>query len=257
MRTLIAVLLALTPNFLGAQEAKEIVKQYKNAMDAADQEATLSMKLISKKGAIRERTLTWSSRTDKDGLEASYLHFLAPADIKGSAFLTIENRSGQDDQWLYLPALKRSRRISSDEKGKSFMGTDFTYEDIGSEEVNENRYRLLRTEGMGNDIVFVIEATYANAQKSRETGYSRRVLHISKANSMLVKAEFYGPDGNLIKTLECSGFEYFPELDKWRPKTMTMSNLEKGSQTILVFTNYKINKGIDPERFTVRNLESN
>lgn len=257
MKTLFFFCMLVSSVLLKAQEAKEIVKRYENEMDAADQEATLSMKLISKTGAVRERTLNWCSQTDEKELESSYLYFTAPADIKGSAFLTIENESGQDDQWLYLPVLRRSRRISSGEKGKSFMGTDFTYEDIGSEKIDDNTYQLLRTERSGNDVIYVIEAVYADPQKSKETGYLKRVMYLNKTNNMLVKAEFYGLNGMLKKTLECSGFTFYGDVKKWRPGTMHMKNREKGSQTVLTFTNYKINKGIDPGRFTLRYLESN
>ena len=257
MKNKLFIMGLLFSKLLTAQDAGEIIRRYESEMNATDQEATLSMKLISKSGAVRERALSWSSCTDKNGHEASYLYFTSPADIKGSAFLTVENQSGQDDQWLYLPVLKRSRRISSNEKGKSFMGTDFSYEDIGGEEVDDNSYKLLRTEGDGSDVTYVIEAVYINPQKSKETGYSKRVLYIKKTNNMLIKAKFYGLDGNLKKILECSGFEYYSKVKKWRPKTMLMKNMEKGSQTVLTFLNYKINEGINPERFTLRYLESN
>jgi outer membrane lipoprotein-sorting protein len=257
MKSLILITLVLFSSLLNAQDGRTIVELYEKEMEALDQEALLTMKLISKNGAIRERSLIWSCRTDKNGRDASYIYFSSPSDIKGSAFLTVENQTGQDDQWLFLPALKRSRRISSDEKGKSFMGTDFTYEDIGSEKSSENKYKLLRTDGKANDVIYVVEAMYVNAQKSKETGYTKRLLYINKSNNMMVKAEFYGLDGTLKKVLECSDFIYYGEAKKWRPKTLCMKNLEKGSQTVLKFENYKINKGIDPERFTLRYLESN
>lgn len=257
MKTFLLIVIFLAPAFLKAQDAEEIVKLYEKSMDAADQEAILSMKLISKNGVVRERSLSWSSRTGEDGLEASYLYFTSPADIKGSAFLTIENQSGQDDQWLYLPALSRSRRISSGEKGKSFMGTDFSYEDIGGEEIEGSTYKLLSTEKIGDDVINVIEALYKDSRKSKETGYSKRIMYISEKNNMLVKAEFFGLDEKLKKTLKCSGFEYYPDVKKWRPNTMHMTNNEKGSQTVLTFLEYKINTGIGPERFSLRYLESN
>lgn len=257
MKSLFFALLFGITTIANAQDGKAIVERYKKELDATDQEATLTMKLVSKTGTIRERSLTWSSQTGKDGREASYIYFSAPTDIKGTAFLSVENLSGNDDQWLYLPSLKRSRRISSNEKGKSFMGTDFTYQDIGNENINESSYRFIRTEKNGDSEINVVEATYISPEKIKETGYSKRVLYINNANGLLVKSEFWGLDGKIKKVLECSDFEFFAESQKWRPKTMHMKDLEKGTQTTLIFTNFKINKGIDPNRFTVRYLESN
>lgn len=257
MKTQILIIMFLLPLVLHAQDAKQIIKQYENEMDANDQEATLTMQLISKNGNVRERTLTWRSQTDKNGKESSYLYFSAPADIKGTAFLTVENESGQDDQWLYLPALKRSRRISSNEKSKSFMGSDFTYEDIGNENSDECNYTQIRTETLNDDQVSVIEATYKDPKRSKETGYSKRIIYINLKNNMLIKSEFYSLDGKLFKVLECSDFELLAESKKWRPNTFSMKNLDKNTQTILKFSNYKINKGIDPNIFTIRHLESN
>lgn len=257
MKTKIFLFLTCLTMFANAQNAKNIVDQYELAMKANDQEATLTMKLISKNGTIRQRTLSWSSQTDANGRNASHILFTAPADIKGSAFLSIENQTGQDDQWLYLPSIKRSRRISSNEKGKSFMGSDFTYEDIGSVKSDENTYKLIGTEKKAGFEIYTIEATYIKPDRHKETGYSRRVFYISSDNYMLLKSEFFGLDGKLKKVLECSDFEYFSEPQKWRPKTLHMKDLDKGTQTILIFSNYSINKGIDPNRFTIRHLETN
>lgn len=257
MKTILSVSFILFSTLLNAQNGREIVQLYEKEMESTDQEALLTMKLISKNGNARERSLILSNRTDKSNRDASYIYFTAPADIKGTAFLSVENESGNDDQWLFLPALKRSRRISSSEKGKSFLGTDFTYEDLGSEKSSEITYKYLRAEQLGNIVLQVVEAVYANPVRSKETGYSKRILYINSENNMLVKTEFYGVEGTLNKVLDCSNFEYYADSKKWRPKTLIMKNLEKGTQTILQFEYYKINKGIDSNRFTLRNLESN
>jgi outer membrane lipoprotein-sorting protein len=257
MKTTLLVLLILFSTLLNAQDGRAIVRLYEKEMESTDQEAMLTMKLISKNGSTRERTLIISNRTDKSNRDASYIYFSAPADIKGTAFLSVENEAGNDDQWLFLPTLKRSRRISSNEKGKSFLGTDFTYEDLGSEKSSGITYKYLRSEQLGNIILQVVEAVYTNPTRSKETGYSKRILFINSENNMLVKTEFYGIEGTLKKILDCSNFEYYADSKKWRPKTLIMKNMEKETQTILQFEYYKINKGIDPNRFTLRNLESN
>jgi hypothetical protein len=226
-------------------------------MDATDQEVTLAMQLVGKSGSIRERSLLWSTQEGKTQLSSSYLLFTAPADIKGTAFLSIENVSGNEDQWLFLPALKRSRRISSNEKGQSFMGSDFTYDDLGEEDVTQSSYKLLKSEPSESGTLQVIEAIYTDQQKIKESGYSKRIITIDEKTNMMLKCEFYGIDGKLRKVLECSNFKQFGESKRWRPQNYRMKNVEKSTETILLFGEYKINKGIDPNRFTLRNLESN
>jgi outer membrane lipoprotein-sorting protein len=257
MKNLIILIAIICSTSLYAQDAKTIVEKNKAAMEINDQEATLTMKLVGKSGSVRERSLVWSTLKDKNGLSSSYLLFTAPADIKGTAFLSIENASGNDDQWLFLPALKRSRRIASNEKSQSFMGSDFTYDDLGEQEIDQSDYKLLRTEDQGAAKLHVIETAYKNPQKIKESGYSKRIIWIDATTYMLVKTEFYGTDGKLKKVLECSGFKQFGDKKLWRPQVYIMKNLEKGTETHLRFANYKINQGIDASRFTLRNLESN
>ena len=146
MKNLIILIAIICSTSLFAQDAKSIIEKNKTEMEATDQEVTLTMQLVSKSGSTRERSLTWSTMKAKTGLSSSYLLFTAPADIKGTAFLSQENATGNDDQWLFLPALKRSRRISSNEKGQSFMGSDFTYDDLGEEDTNKSTYKLLKSE---------------------------------------------------------------------------------------------------------------
>ena len=257
MKNIITFILILAATTIFAQDAKTIVEKNKSAMEANDQEATLTMKLVSKSGSVRERSLIWSTLKDKNGLSSSYLFFSAPADIKGTAFLSIENASGNDDQWLFLPALKRSRRIASNEKSQSFMGSDFTYDDLGEQDIDLADYKLLRTESQGNVQLHAIESVYKTQQKIKESCYSKRIIWIDAATFMLVKTEFYGTDGKLKKVLECSDFKQFGDKKLWRPQVYTMKNLDKGTETQLRFANYKIDQGIDASRFTLRNLESN
>lgn len=257
MKNLITLIFVISSTLLFAQDAKSIIEKNKTEMEATDQEVNLTMQLVGKSGSIRERSLVWSTLKAKTGHASSYLLFTAPADIKGTAFLSQENATGNDDQWLFLPALKRSRRISSNEKGQSFMGSDFTYDDLGEEDINKSTYKLLKSEPTGDGNLQVIEAVYTDQQKIKESGYSKRIISINEKTNMMVKTEFYGTDGKLRKVLECSEFKQFGDQKRWRPMRYQMKNMEKGTETILKFGDYKIDKGIDANRFTIRNLESN
>ena len=137
------------------------------------------------------------------------------------------------------------------------MGSDFTYDDLGEEDINKSTYKVLKTEANEAGTLLVIEAVYTDQQKIKESGYSRRIISINEKTNMMVKTEFYGTDGKLRKVLECSEFKQFGDQKRWRPMRYQMNNLEKGTETILKFGDYKIDKGIDANRFTLRNLESN
>jgi len=257
MKNLITLIFVISSTLLFAQDAKSIIEKNKTEMEATDQEVNLTMQLVGKSGSVRERSLVWSTMKAKTGLSSSYLLFKSPADIKGTAFLSQENATGNDDQWLYLPALKRSRRISSNEKGQSFMGSDFTYDDLGEEDLNKSTYKLLKIEATETGTLQVIEAVYTDQQKIKESGYSKRIITINEKTNTMVKTEFYGTEGKLRKVLKCSEFKQFGDQKRWRPMRYQMKNIEKGTETILKFGDYKIDNGIDANRFTIRNLESN
>ena len=199
-----------------------------------DQVANMVMILRNRKGQestrnIRSRTLEVEGDGDK------FLSiFDKPADVKHTAVLTYSHGLEPDDQWLYLPALKRVKRINSRNKSGPFMGSEFAFEDLGSQEVEKYSYKFLRDEACGEWECYVIER-YPEYEYS---GYTRQVGWIDKAEYRVVKIEFYDRKNSLLKTLTYSGYqEYIGHY--WRPDEMFMQNHQTGKSTLLKWSDYK------------------
>ena len=186
---------------------------------------------------------------DGDG-DKSLTVFDNPRDIKGTAFLSHTHALQPDDQWLYLPALKRVKRIASANKSGSFVGSEFAYEDLTSQEVEKYKYQWLRDETLNGHEVFVIER-YPQYENS---GYTRQIVWIDKEMYRARKVEFYDRKNELLKTLTIS--DYAQYLDKfWRPARMEMVNHQTGKETTLVWKNYQFENGFSDRDFDQNTLK--
>jgi len=195
---------------------------------------------------IRIRTLEVEGDGDK-GLSI----FDNPRDVKGTAFLTFSHKVGDDDQWLYLPALKRVKRISARNKSGSFMGSEFAYEDISSQEVEKYTYKWIRDEVYDGQECFVMERYPVDKKNS---GYTRQVTWIDKSEYREWKVEYYDRKNSLLKTLTISGYQQY--LDKyWRADEMNMVNHQNGKSTRLVWSNYRFRVGLKDRDFNKNTLK--
>jgi len=246
---LTALLIALAPFAAGAQSPEEkglaiAVEADRRDLGFNDFEANMEMLLKNKKGDeslrnIRIRTLEVTGDGDK-----SMSIFDRPADVKGTAFLTHSHTSKPDDQWLYLPALKRVKRISSKNKSGPFMGSEFAYEDISSTEVDKYTYKYLRDEDFDDRKTFVVEQhpTY------KHSGYTRRIVWIDQERYIPLKVDFYDRKDAHLKTLTITGYQQF--LDQyWRSADMYMENHQTGKTTLLSWSEYKFRTGLTESDF--------
>ena len=194
---------------------------------------------------IRNRTLEVSGDGDK-----SLVIFDRPRDVKGTALLNFTHKTGNDDQWLYLPALKRVKRISSANKSGSFMGSEFAYEDITSQEVEKYSYKWLRDETLDAMDSFVFERIPAY----KNSGYTRQVVWLDKAEYRLLKIEFYDRKKSLLKTLTYKGYKKY--LDRyWYPDEMFMVNHQTGKSTLLTWSDYQFRTGLKDGDFNRNSLK--
>ncbi len=212
--------------------------------------------LLVDKDNNREKRLVkrYAKETGKD-LHRYLVVFQGPADVKGTALLTWEQKGRENDQWLYLPAQKKMQRIAKGSKKNYFMGTDFTYEDMEPEDINNFNYTILRTEQFSQDgkmnECYVLQAVPANEDKKRESGYSKRIMWIDKKNFITLKGEFYDRRDRLQKTQTSHELENVGGA-VWRPKKTMMSHHEKNHKTITGVTSRKINSSVDDSVFTER-----
>ncbi len=215
-----------------------------------DQVAELVMELKNKQGQtstreVRVKTLEVNGDGDK-GLSI----FDSPPDIKGTASLTYSHALEPDEQWLYLPALKRVKRISSKNKSGPFMGSEFAYEDISSQEIEKYTYKYLRDETLNGINCFVIERYPAYTH----SGYTRQVVWINKEEYRPEKIDFYDRKNVLLKTLEYSGYQQYLN-QFWRPDVMHMTNHQTGKSTTLTWKNYQFKTGLTDRDFNRNSLK--
>jgi len=248
------ILLSLSFNVL-AQSAAERGLEIAVEADRRDtgfHDSTASMRMIlrNKQGdestrEIRVRTL----EQDNDG-DRSLTTFDEPADVKGTNFLSFTHKTGPDDQWLYLPALKRVKRISSRNKSGPFMGSEFAYEDISSQEVEKYTYKYLRDEPCGELTCFVVERYPVD----KYSGYSRQVAWIDTQEYRPQKIVFYDRKNAALKTLTYSGYRQY--LNKyWRADEMFMENHQTGKSTRLIWSDYRFQTGLSERDFDRNSLK--
>ncbi len=252
-----ALLLALFANAAQAQElsAREIMDRNDAQRRTQDEQSELTMELINKKGKKRVRKVSQLTKTRADGNENSLIRFLAPADVRGTGLLTHEQSNRDDDQWLYLPALKKIRRISASDKSDSFMGTDFAFEDLQQEELDKYQYTLLRSEELDGQPCYVVEAIPTDAKEKKVSGYSKRIFWIRKDNFLAVQIHFYDKKNDFIKIFNATDIREIGDSGKWRAHRITMENRKSKHKTVLLFENYRINEGLADKFFTRRYLE--
>ncbi len=212
--------------------------------------AEMKMVLRNRQGQESVRYIRLRSiEVEGDG-DKSLSIFDEPADVKGTAMLTYTHKTEPDDQWLYLPALKRVKRIASRNKSGPYMGSEFAYEDISSQEVEKYTYKYLRDEVYDGMDCYVIERDPVD----KYSGYTRQVLWIDKAEYRPLKIDFYDRKNALLKTLIQRDYKKYLE-NHWRPSEMFMENHQTGKTTTIYWTNYQFRTGLTERDFRVANLK--
>lgn len=214
-----------------------------------DERVNLKMILRNRHGEEAVRTVRRRAMEVEGDGDKSLVIFEDPADVDGTALLTYSHKQGDDDQWLYLPALKRVKRIASSNKSGPFVGSEFAYEDLSSQELEQYTYRYLGEEACGDFQCFVVERDPVD----EDSGYTRHVAWIDQAEYRVRKVDFYDRKGALLKTLTYEGYsEYLGEY--WRAERMHMVNHQTGKSTTLVFSDYAFRNGYGPRDFDRNSL---
>jgi hypothetical protein len=249
---LAVVLMVIFGNLpLQAQSAVDKGQALVNAVDgrAKSSRSVAQMKMIltDNRGGTRERVIR-TSRLDDGALEYSLVFFMEPSDVKGVGLLSIDPEKGDADQWLWMPALKKTRRIASSAKDESFMGTDFSFEDMEGRSPAEDTHTWLRDETLDGVPCSVVESVPRG-----QSSYAKRILWIDPVRRFILRIDFYGKDGSLIKRLLVSDIRREGDyLEAWR---MEMTDLVKKRSTLLLMTEWKTEGAPGKEFYTVGNLE--
>ena len=228
----------------------EIMQKVYTRPTGEDRTGQLTMILINSAGDKRVREIKQFEK-DFGDLEKKIMFFLSPADVRNTSFMnwSYDQEAKDDDQWLYLPALRKVKRISSDNKSDYFMGSDFTYDDLGDRHPKEDKHRLLREEKIKGQDCYVVESI----PNEKDYMYSRTVTWIIKDKWIGLKKEFYDEDGDHLKTLTVK--EHKKINGYWVIVNSQMHNTQKDHTTEMVLENVKINTGVSDNQFTQRMMK--
>lgn len=254
-KLLTAIIVFIFINLSYAETAQE--KGLKIAIEADrrdkgwhDSQAKLNMLLKNRQGQKSKRTLRLKALEVEGDGDKSMTIFDTPKDVAGTVFLSFTHINKNDDQWLYLPALKRVKRISSRNKSGPFMGSEFSYEDMSSQEIEKYNYKYLRDEKYNNLDCFVVERIPVD----KNSGYTKQITWIDKKEYRAQKVVFYDRKDSLLKTLKF--YEYKKYLDKyWRANRLEMINSQNNKSTILLWDNYQFKTGLSAKDFNKRMLK--
>jgi len=224
----------------------QIIDKTYNRPSGEDQISLLKMTLTNKQGKQRVREIKQFSKNMADA-EKNIMYFLSPADVRNTSFMSwTYNSDKADDQWIYLPALKKTKRISSDSKSDYFMGSDFTYDDLGDRKLNADHHQLLPEEQLENKSCYVVESR----SKDEDDMYSKTITWIDKATFVGVKKEFYDEDEELLKILLIKEVEQIAGF--YVILNSEMKNVQKDHSTTIQLSEVKINTGISASMFSER-----
>lgn len=240
-----------------AKDARSIVEKSQETVKLKGVEAITRMTIFDKKGRKRVRQIAQVSKLYDNGkTEKKLLRFLAPAEVKGTGFLVFDYEKKDDDMWLFMPALRKTRRIISSEKAKSFMGSEFSYSDINLPTIGDFKYKLLGEEKVKGQLCWVIEMIPNNDDIADENGFSKKITYIAQKDNVVRRSIYHDLDTSLHKEMNVlSVKELDPKNQKYRPTHMVMVNKQNGRQSELIVEKIQYNPKVKDNFFTTRYLE--
>jgi outer membrane lipoprotein-sorting protein len=238
---------ASTPQERGLEIAREMDRRDSGFHDF---ESSMSMLLRNRHGEESLRNMRNKTLEVADDGDKTLVIFDEPPDVKGTALLSFSHKAGDDDQWLYLPALKRVKRIASRNKSGPFMGSEFAYEDIASQEVEKYTYNYIGEENLDGKAALLIERFPVDPN----SGYTRQQVWVDAERYIPLKIEFYDRKQALLKTLVFRGYQQYLE-QFWRADQMFMENHQTGKSTLLSWKKYNFRSGLDEGDFNKNSLK--
>lgn len=241
----------------GAVTAEQLMRSNFLVDRVAGSHSNVTTRLRNKRGQERVRESTSTTRLQDNGIDNQRtVRFFAPADVKGSSILFIEHSRADDHIWIYLPALKKVRRLVAANKKDSFAGTDFSYGDVIGHAVDDWRHTLVGEDSVAGEPCYRVESVPVTDEIKETSGYSRRLSCISKARSTTLRTEMWDTEGLKLKEVEFGDFHNVdPARGKWVAMRATARNLQTGHSTELLFADYRVDPAVSAELFTTRALE--
>mgnify|MGYP006272009983 CR=1 FL=1 len=246
-----AALAALVTSHAFAIDGREVAENVENRDQGDTQHSLVNMDLTDAQGNTKRRIIEQWSMEGQNELTRMVIVFHRPASVEGTRFLVVENQKRDDDQWIYLPALDRVRRIAASEGDQSFMGTDFTYDDLQTRDVDEDTHTLVREERFNGRDCYVVESVPKNPDDSQ---YSKRIQWVAKDIWMPLKMELYDKNGELLKVSTMETIERVQGY--WTPMENVMENVQTGHRTRLAVQKIRYNEDLNPDLFSTNFLRT-
>jgi len=250
-KIIVLAMLLLSVGILNAQDALSIVNSAKNRVKMNTISSRSRMVITAKDGSTMERVIDQYSKDGPNGARTMIV-FQKPANVAGTRFLTMDTASGGSDRWIFLPSLGKVRRIAASESGGSFMGTDFSYDDISSmdREVALDTHTLLREETLDGKPCYVIQSV----PKDNSFQYSKTIAWIDKASFLIYKSEMYNRRNELVKVMEMTDFKDIQ--GRLTPMKTKVSTVGAGTSTTIYMDIIKYDDQIPENVFTTAYLET-
>ena len=232
-----------------AIDGRTVMQQVKDVKEPSYTHTLVQMDLIEKNGQTESRVIEEYSKS-AGGLSSIVIIFRSPAAVKDTRFLQVQNKGRADDQWIYLPALRNTRRVAASEGDKSFMGTDATYDDMGSREIDEDVHELIEEKRVNGYDCYVVKSTPVDPKSSQ---YMYRVSSVDKATMLPVLVQMYDKKGALLKELTVEQIRNVGGYNT--PIITTLKNVQTEHATRITITNMEVDKPV-PDRVFTQNFLS-
>ncbi len=239
----------------GAPDARTIMQRSIDVAKVPGMEAVTELRITDAKGRERIRKIAMASR-DEGAVEKRIIRFLEPADVKGTALLVFDYPDKDDEMWLYMPAIRKTRKIVSSEKGKNFMGSEFSNADMAAPNLDDFWFRELGEEEAGGAPCYKIEMVPVDDKRIREYGFAKKILWIGKKDYVMRKATYYNDEGEVVKLLTATDVRPIdPAHKKFLAFEMSMVNKQNGRRSYFKMLKVQYNPNVKKEYFTLAYLE--
>jgi hypothetical protein len=229
------------------QTAREICDKATSIIERNATEMVSTLQILDDKGRVRTRKMAIATR-DFNGVAKTMIRFLEPADVRGTAMLIFDYKDKPDDLWIFLPALRKERRIVSDEKSNNFMGSEFSNTDLSVPEPDNFEYRIVSSETLEGKICWKIEVVCRNDRIAEECGYSKRLVWIEKESYLTWKTEFYDFQRQLHKVQRFSDYKMQPE-GKFFAFNMEKENTQNGRKSVMTVEKFSDGSSLPENAF--------
>ncbi len=237
-----------------AQNPKEIASKSNEMVEFESMEMLTTLNIYDARGNVRVRDVAVATRKFGE-VTKTLMRFMAPPEVKGTSILVYDYPEKSDDMWVYLPSLRKSRRIVSTEKGKSFMGSEFSNADMSRPNLNDFTYKLLGSQKLNGKDCWVVEASVASSEVDKELGYAKRVSYTEKSTYLTHKSELLDKSGKVLKVMTLNNFQR-QKNGRYFAYEMRMENMQSKRYSEMKVKSFQLGSSLSEEKFSVSSLEN-